>query len=614
FGNYSDSTVSDATKMVIDKWGGTNNAYGKFALEQLMSNSDQHPDLMRTLMADSKYGTQVYDAAVGAIKANASSIADGTVNAYAKETEELTWMVANYSGTMTPEQLNKAIGEYYKSKGPEWEQKVKGMEEQVAQDGLKLLNQIDVLRSAPPSRQADANKAVEDILGNQKTQYAISLGLKQHPEYIDTGAGRRLMQNTAYGTKLGEQSLKLGKELANAYVRHNIVNAAQNFDPSVPGSRAQALAAIDKLKSPELAKLLGISESKLAAAADGMKTLLPNAGESAERVAGRLKEFDKLLTNDDYKAAFDKKLPAGQLLRSAGLMFASVGFLNSAQKTAGDPTVKNDLRLMVDAAGMGQKGSELLVGLGRVSDDSMFGRFGSSASGRVFGFLSAGFDAWNAGEAFFGAKPDVTKGVLYATSAAGGTLAAVSGTSFAASLGIGGWAGPVGIGLVVIATIGLTLKDRADQANKFETPASAAFLTAAGFTPQAAAALADQSGEGYSVVPALATYATVQGYDLNTVEGQQKFTTWINTMDPGKLAQLRDGLHHKLDGSDGDIKALAYATAKVDLGPEGSSKYSGDQLIRIGLPMVMGQLLLEHGAPLLASTGYTVGAPTGETI
>ena len=422
------------------------------------------------------------------------------IDAYTQQTEELARNVAANGGLMTPEQLNQAIENYTKSKGPDWQQKTDALEAKVAQDGLKLLDQIASLRSLPPDLAANAHSddAIKGILGDKNADYAISLALKKHPEYVDTASGKVLMQTLAYGARLGDQGNKFAKEMANAYVRQNVLPAAQNFDPRNPASVVQAEAAIDKLKNPTLAKLLGVDVSgskfkNYEEVVDNLKKALPKAGDSVDDVVAKLKlhaqTLDHLgdrMTTDDYKPAFDKNMPAGQLMRMLGLSFAGVGFLNSTNKALNDPTLKNDLKAMVDAAALGQKGSELLVGLGKVDSNALFGKFGSTASGRVFGFLTAGFDAWSAGESF--ASGDWGKGTLYGVGATGGALAAVSGTEFAASLGIGAWAGPIGIGLVAVSTAGLLILDGKRDADK-QAKASTEFLQGAGIDASTAQTL-----------------------------------------------------------------------------------------------------------------------------
>jgi len=448
----------------------------------------------------------VANSAIRGVQNYASNTLKGDIDAYTKQTEELARDVALNSGSLTPEQLNQAIDNYTKSKGPEWQQKTDALEEKVAQDGLKLLDQINALRSLPPDVAASAHSddAIKSILGDKNADYAISLALNKHPEYVDTASGKNLMQTLAYGAKLGDQGNKLGKEIANAYVRNQILPSAQNFNPNDPASVAKAQAAIDKLKSPTFAKLIGVDVdgSKLKnyqAVVDDLKKTLPGPKDTVEQVVAKLEGQAKTLnglgskvTTDDFKPAFDKSMPAGQLMRMLGLTFAGVGFLNSTNKAINDPTLKNDLKAMVDAAALGQKGTELAVGLGKIDSKSLFGKFGGTAAGRVFGFLSAGFDAWSAGESI--ANGDWGKGTLYGVGATGGALAALSGTEFAASLGIGAWAGPVGIGLVAVSTAGLMIVDGKRDADK-QAKASSEFLQGAGIDKATADTLGRGNGE-----------------------------------------------------------------------------------------------------------------------
>jgi len=499
------SEIAQAYRPQLDKWQGFFEDPNGGIVAQSVGDGASPAlaiELARQLSASGKSDDAgaIVNSTVRGVQNFANNTLKGDIEAYTKQTEELARDVAANGGLLTPEQLSQAIENYTKSKGADWEQKTKALEEKVAQDGLKLLDQISGLRSLPPdlAAKSGADEAIKGILGDKNADYAISLALKKHPEYVDTASGKNLMQTLAYGAKLGDQGNKFAKEMANAYVRNNVLPAAQNFDPRNPASLAQAEAAIDKLKNPTLAKLLGVdvSGSKFKSyeeVVDNLKKALPKAGDSVDDVVGKLKlhaqTLDHLgdkLTTDDYKPAFDKSMPAGQLMRMLGLSFAGVGFLNSTNKALNDPTLKNDLKAMVDAAALGSKGTELLVGLGKIDSKSLFGQFGSTAAGRVFGFLSAGFDAWSAGESF--ASGDWGKGALYGVGATGGALAALSGTEFAASLGIGAWAGPVGIGLVAVSTAGLMILDGKRDADKM-AKASTEFLQGAGIDASTAQTL-----------------------------------------------------------------------------------------------------------------------------
>lgn len=542
------------------------------------------PDLLLAI-AQAGGGSRVMDSATQGVQMYAGSV-KGDVDALAKETDELTWLISNHGGSMTPAQLDQAIKDYTKAKGPDWEKKVADLENKVAGEGRTLLDQIDALRSAGSGQSGEAQKTIDAIMADPKSSYAISLALKKHPDYIDTTAGKRLMQSLAYDAKLGEQGIKLGKELVNAYIRTDVLDAAHGYDPANAASIRQAEQAIDKLKNPALIKLLGMDTEgskyqNYIKLVDQLKTTLPAAGDGTEQIVAKLKthadamnNIDDRLTAEGYKPTFEKNQPAGQLLRMVGIGFATVGFVNSASKAQDGQINKNDLKAIVDAAGLGQKGTELAVGLGLVVEDSTLGRFGAGnklngqsidpgrlgRADRVFGYLSAGFDYYNAGEQFLSKNGDPVKGGLYLASGVGGTMAALSGTSFAASLGAGSWAGPVGIALVAIATIGLGIKDRVDQSNIHMNDTSAAFLKHSDFNEAASKALVDQSGEGWSPVPLLVRYAEAKGYKLDDAGQRQKFVDWVNGMPADKLDKLRDQLHFTLDDFDGDVSKLGTDT------------------------------------------------------
>ncbi|HJR74625.1 MAG TPA: LysM peptidoglycan-binding domain-containing protein [Luteimonas sp.] len=575
------------------------------------------PDSENRVLQSTLQGVQMY----------ANSL-KGDVDKLAKETEELNWLINNAGASMTPQQLDQAIKQYIADKGPDWEKKVQGMEDKIAADGLKLLDQFDTLRLS--GRMDAVNGTIEKILGDQSSRYAISMALNKHPEYVDTQAGKRLMQNLAYGAKGGEQFLKLGKEFANAYVRNNVLSAAQGYDVRNPASIAKAEAAIERLKDPTFAKLIGIDleGSKFKTytdLVDNLKKTLPAAGDTTQDIVQKLKlhadtmnHLNDKLTHEGAKPAFDKNQPAGQILRTVGLGFATVGFLNAVGKANDGQfslTDRNDLNAIVQAAGLGQKGTELALGMGLVAENSTLGRFGAgnrandgtaldqgrlTRADRVFGLLSAGFDAWAAVDSFRGANgaaPDPVKGGLYAASAAGGTLAALSGTSFAASLGIGAWAGPVGIGLVAVATLGLTIKDRVDHSNLHMNDTSAKFLQNANLDPDTAKALVDQSGEGWSPVTLLAQYAQNKGYDLSDPAQQAQFAKWLNDMPLDQLEHVRDWAHHTLDEFDGDVTKLG--TDKSVVESTGTVNTTTGPVTVMDAPRTVGQidaLIAKYGA------------------
>lgn len=480
-------------------------------------------------------------------------VADDT-KAYGQQMEELAWLVKSHGGTMTPEQLDKAIADYTAEKGPEWQQKTEALKQKLADDGAALLAQVQALRTLPPALSGEQGRVDEQIaatLNDTHAQLAISTALKTDPTLTAGPAGQQLLgfftsSGFASNAKLTDQARKLISEVATAHVQSTLLARVGTFDPANPASVQRAADAIDSLRSPQLAKAWGVSEDALDKALDKLKATMPVADESLEEAAKRLKDFDDALGGIK---GFDKASGAGQILRGAGLALAGVGLLASIERAGLNPSLKNDLKVLVDAAGLGQKGAELLVGLGKADSDSLIGKVGGSAASKFLGVVSAAIDVWSSAEAF--SKGDIPSGVLYGVGAGGGLLAA---------FGSGSIAGPIGIGLVVVSVVGLGIWNGVKEANKHEPDSdggiSMRFLQHAGFSEAAARALCDQTGDGVSPVPILQRYAELQGIDMADPSERQRFVDWVNAMPPEKLGALRDNLHHTIDEFDGDASKL----------------------------------------------------------
>lgn len=482
-----------------------------------------------------------------------------TVGEYAEEMEELGWLVNNHGGSMTADQLEAAIAQYKTEKGPEWEARLQGLNDKLAEQGEQLLLQLTALDALPPDL-GDSSRITQDVVqriaDNPAAQIAIRTALQGGSDLLAGGLGDKALSFFAENAavfKGTDQGRKFINELATLYMRQTVLERIGTLDAADPASVQRARDALAELGDSRFAALLGLSQKDLDKSIRALEATLPQAGDTAEDVAARLARLDE--TIEGIKG-LDKTTFAGQLLRGVGLALAGTGFLASAARAIDDPTLKNNLKLIVDAAGLGQKGTELLIGLGRVDADSALGRLGSSAAGKFLGVLGAGFDFWSAGESF--ASGDVPAGLLYATGGVGGVMAA---------LGAGSLAGPIGIGLVIISVVGLTLWSNTKEANKHEPGSdggvSLRFLQHAGFSEDAARALVDQSGEGHSPVPLLQQYAQLKGLDLADAADQQRFVDWINGMDPAALARLRDRLHATLDHVDGDVSKFT-ATSDLD--------------------------------------------------
>ncbi len=479
------------------------------------------------------------------------------VQDYGKHFEELSWLVHNHGGTMTPQQLDKAIADYTKEKGPAWQQQTQALRDKLAEDGTGLLTQMRQLQSLPPElagKQGQADALVDKVMNDPKSQLAISVALQQRPQ-LSSGAEGQATLNFFAQAKLGDSARKMGQEFATAYVKSNVLGKLNDIDRSNPASLQQARDTVAQLKDGRLAKLLGVKPADMDKAISSLEKAMPQAGDTVEQTADRLKkldeDLDKLGSATGMKA-FDKSTLPGQLLRGIGFAAAGAGFINSLNKANEDPSLKNVLKTFVDFAGLGQKASELALGTGLASEGSLVGNFGGGAkiagrvgAGELLGGVGALFDVWNAADAF--SQHDPTAGVLYGTGAAGGLLAA---------FGSGSMAGPIGIGLVAVSVAGLAYYNHVKNANAHENDVSAHFLGHSGLDAPTAKALVDQSGDGYSPVPALYAYGASKG--LN----QAQTATWLDRLQAGgQLGTLRDEVHHMLDTADGDVGKLQGGSA-----------------------------------------------------
>lgn len=481
--------------------------------------------------------------------------------AYGQHMAELAWLVKSHGGSMTPEQLDQAIADYTAEKGSAWQQQAEELKQQLADDGARLLAQVQALQSLPPELSGErgrVDQAIADTLNDTHAQLAITTALQGDPSLTAGAAGQQLLgfftsTGFASNAKLTDQARRLAGEVATAHVQSTLLARVGEFDPADTASVQRATAAIDSLRSPQLARAWGVSEDALDEALEKLKGTLPVAGETAEEAAKRLKDFDDALGGI---AGLDKTTAAGQILRGAGLALAGVGVLASIERAGLDPSLRNNLRVLVDSAGLGQKGAELLAGLTKADSESLLGRLGGSAASKFLGVVTAAMDVWTAADSF--AQGDIPSGVLYGVGAGGGLLAA---------FGSGSLAGPIGIGLVVVSVVGLAVWNGIKEANQHEPGSdgglSMRFLQHAGFSESAARALCDQTGDGVSPVPIFARYAELKGIDLADPAERQRFVDWVNAMPPEKLAVLRDNLHRALDEFEGDASRLS-ATADDD--------------------------------------------------
>lgn len=473
-----------------------------------------------------------------------SKVADD-VKAYAKETEELHWLIANHGGAMTPQQLQSAIDDYRTQKGPEWADKVRDLENTLAADGQALLHQAAQLQQLPATNLSQAQDIATQLLTTPEAQAAVAMAFQKHPE-ITAGSDGLALKDFFASAKTSNELRKLGGQFVNAYVKNEVYGRVSELDPNKPATVTAAGNALEELRDSKLARILGVSDSDLGKAIDQIKSTLPAAGESVDSIAAKLNTLDKTLSG---MKGFSAGETAGRMFRLLGVAGSGSSFLNSGNRTLNDPSVLNGIKLFADSASLARSGGEIVTALTQAPETSIAGRLASAGAGKLVGVLGAVGDTALAVDSALNGDP--TAAALYGTTAVGGGLVA------AAAFGAAAWTGPVGIGLIIVGTVGNAIWGHVKESNKHDNQTSADFLAHAGLSADKAKALVDQSGDGYSTVPLLMKYGQMKGLT------PQQTVAWINGIDNDRLGALRDNLHRTLDEFDGDAGKFN-ATASDD--------------------------------------------------
>ena len=303
--------------------------------------------------------------------------------AYAGHMEEIGWLIQNQGGTMTPDQLKKAIADYTANKlkdDPNWEADGKRMQQTLADDGKKLLAQMASLgQGANNGATSDASvEALKKTLDDPASRAAVSTALQADPNLASGPMGQRVLDflvnpNLSGPAKLANRSVWLGQEFANAYVKSNVLGRLEGLDRNDPASIQKAKDALASMRDSRFAKLMGVSPEQMNKAVDAIENgALPKLGDDTQSLVKRLHTVDQEL--GDIKG-FEKSTVPGQMLRAVGVGLAGVGLMASGAKAIDDPTLANNLRVLSDA----------WPGLARGRDRGRHGRAESRVQARLAG-------------------------------------------------------------------------------------------------------------------------------------------------------------------------------------------------------------------------------------
>ncbi|AVO34470.1 LysM peptidoglycan-binding domain-containing protein [Ottowia oryzae] len=299
---------------------------------------------------------EAYDGAAG----YCAQIAD-TAKAYSAHVDELGWLVQNHGGAMTPEQLQQAIADYTKEKGPDWDAKGKEFQNTLAAQGETLQKQLLALQQLPagtPGRE----EALTAALNDPASSLALNTAWEKNPELLKGVQGDRLLAFFADPTVKGSAKLldtgrKLLTDLTTQFVKRNVLSELETFNPNDPASVQKTRDAVSKLRNSNLAQLLGVSTKEMDQATDALTKSMPSAGDSADDIARKMRTlnteleaigdqvegrlgFDPADSKRGLKA-FDKSTVSGQVLRGVGMLLGGVGMMASATAVVNDPSLKS---------------------------------------------------------------------------------------------------------------------------------------------------------------------------------------------------------------------------------------------------------------------------------
>ncbi|WP_266167828.1 LysM peptidoglycan-binding domain-containing protein [Dyella subtropica] len=490
---------------------------------------------------------------------------DNDVETYVQAAGELNSLIAKEGASMTPDQLNQAIENYGKSKGAEWKQSVNDAITRLADDGKHLLSQQAALSNWVASHPGDKDaigKVLNSVMGSENNQAAIRLAVQRDPTVMQGEQGESLINMYALYAKAGDQGTrKLMQELGTNYVAGRLNELRAGLKANDLDSLRTTCDGLTKLgDDSRLATVLAMSGDKQAdikAATEALKANitktfslanLPQDPQAA--LADNLEDLDKRLSG---MKAFDKGSALGTSFRLFSVSAAGLGFLNSVDKmgTIGqqgwEDKIRNSLSLLASSAGLGQKTAGLLSHLSLVPEKGKIAQFGTTLWDRWINGASGALDFWKAGDSLF-EKHDGTEAALYATTGTGSVMWA---------LGAGSWAGPVGIALTAVGTIGLiSYQDK--KANDHAVPGREAFLQGLGYSKDAADALsAWHSKNDAPATSMLLHYGEQKGMN------QQQTIAWFNGLGQDQQKTFAGAMVSALDTVGGDASKLQ-KTAKDD--------------------------------------------------
>ncbi|GLQ88845.1 LysM peptidoglycan-binding domain-containing protein [Dyella flagellata] len=377
------------------------------------------------------------------------------VQAYAKQTQELNELIKDLGPGLSPQQEQQAINSYMASKGKDWQDQLGSIKDKLVSDSRAFSNDLGELLDVPDNLKAFAptRDGLGKLTDDDTTRQAIAFAASQDPSIFDgkdAGEAAKLMIEVSHKNK------EFVTSIGPAYLSRNLLPALAGLNPNDPASVAKVNGALANLK--EVAGFMGLPQSdieegtkKLQEEIEALKTeSLADAsqGKGINAVAATRNELSEM------KEMSFSSGPAGVLFRAAALAISGGALLNQSGTTADDPSTKNQLAELAVSVGAVQDTAAFGTAVGMVDRSGGVGKWalGANLAGQAtekfIGILNVLYFANSAQEGY--EKHDMPTEVLSLVGAAGVGLSVFGGAD-----ALGGMAGPIGLGIAVVASLGI---------------------------------------------------------------------------------------------------------------------------------------------------------------
>ena len=426
--------------------------------------------IVQQLRADGK--TDAADSFMGGILHGIQDLqvrikADATE--YSEQTKDLTWLAANSKGKLTPDQYQKAVNDYIARQGPAWTNKLNEISDRMTSDVATLAKDVGVLEGAPDSiKQAYADKfdAVKTLVADDQVQTAIAFSMGRDPAMFAGDAGDKWASLLIEEAHMGKDFLQ---KLGSAYVAGHVMPALQFLNSPDHAQAGNAYRALDDLRDKGV-KFWGLPPDeinanidKLEAIAAKLDTMSPEDIQASFNKGGVLTKDLNELRDMTLSEGF-----AGLAFRTLALGISGRAFLNSTGETLENPNAQTLLGTAATSVGLAQDATKFALSLKLIDPEGAAAKWATgAASERLFGVLQIAYFAAGAYQDYRGGD---TPAAAFDLLGAGGAVVA----TFGEAMGLGSWAGPVGLAVAATATFfveiarqGHELRENTEKADEF---------------------------------------------------------------------------------------------------------------------------------------------------